>query len=66
LLWARRYVVLRGVLQIVALRLRTQEFTELITHNIERLREQSRSADVRWWQARLQWVERNRVVLATS
>ena len=66
MLWARRYVVLRGVLQIVALRLRTQEFRELITHNIERLREQSRSADLRWWQAQLQWVGRNRVVLATS
>ena len=34
-----------------------------ITRNIERLREQSRSADVRWWQAQLHWVERNRVEL---
>ena len=34
-----------------------------ISRNIQRLREQSRLADVRWWQAQLHWVERNRVEL---
>jgi aminoglycoside phosphotransferase (APT) family kinase protein len=34
-----------------------------ISRNIQRLREQSRPADVRWWQAQLHWVERNRVEL---
>jgi hypothetical protein len=35
----------------------------LFSRNIQRLREQSRPADVRWWQAQLHWVERNRVEL---
>jgi hypothetical protein len=34
-----------------------------ISQNIQRLRDQSRPADVRWWQAQLHWVERNRVEL---
>lgn len=34
-----------------------------ISRNIQRLREQSRLTDVRWWQAQLLWVERNRVEL---
>jgi len=34
-----------------------------ISRNIQRLRKQSRPADVRWWQAQLHWVERNRVEL---
>lgn len=33
------------------------------SRNIQRLREQSRLADVRWWQAQLHWVERNRAEL---
>ena len=34
-----------------------------ISRNIQRLREQSRPDDVRWWQAQLHWVECNRVEL---
>ena len=34
-----------------------------ISRNLQRLREQRRPADVRWWQAQLHWVERNRVEL---
>ena len=34
-----------------------------ISRNIEKLRKQRRLADVRWWQAQLHWIERNRVEL---
>jgi aminoglycoside phosphotransferase (APT) family kinase protein len=34
-----------------------------ISRNIQRLREQRRPADARWWQTQLHWVERNRVEL---
>ncbi len=43
-----------------------QSIANAIARSIKQLREQGRSADVRWWQAQLHWVERYRVELATS
>ena len=37
-----------------------------VSRNIERLRDEGRLADVSWWQTQLQWVELNRIELATG
>lgn len=37
-----------------------------VAANIERLRQEGRRTDAEWWRAQLDWVERNRAVLAAA
>jgi aminoglycoside phosphotransferase (APT) family kinase protein len=61
---ARRIKVFRGAYGLAQEATMVAAIIEAVGTTIARLRAEGRLADVEWWQAQLEWVERHRVVLS--